>query len=69
MNLLRSWAAKALFFLGDLVYRIELPGQKGAVMIYTTYNTLMLWSIDVQGENDGPWERIEEASELSQSQD
>lgn len=66
---IRKFIASLLYSLGDLVYRVPLNGPRGAVFVYTTYNTLMLWSIDVQGDEDGPWEKIETASELSQSKD
>lgn len=55
----RFVAAWALYLLGDLVSRtLEPLFGHWFGWPYATYNRLMTWSNDVQGDGDGPWKHV-----------
>ncbi len=55
MKLLRGGVAWILYFLGDLISKIMHT--EYTAFLYSVYNTLMITSADVQGEQNrfGPW--------------
>ncbi len=57
----RALLAWLLYLLGDLVSRpLQLDwSERWAGFWMAPYDRLMLWSVSVQGEGRGPWERNE----------
>lgn len=61
---MRSILAWALYWAGDLVSRLDpFPDRDGLWfelhyhLIYLPYQRLMGWSVRVQGDGAGPWQR------------
>lgn len=55
MRRLLSWA---LYWAGDAVSKPMLAYDWD--WLYQPYNALMTWSVDIQGNGRGPWEKINE---------
>lgn len=55
MRWLLSWA---LYWAGDAVSKPMLAYDWD--WLYQPYNALMTWSVDIQGNGRGPWEKINE---------
>ncbi len=63
----RPISAWALYLVGDLIWRVfDHELRIGRVTVWggmygpicQTYNRLMTWSSDVQGDGDGPWSLV-----------
>lgn len=55
MRFIASWV---LYWLGDLASKTMHWFNWTAFFLYPVYNRLIGWSVDIQGEGNGPWERV-----------